>query len=51
MFKMTILDVSNNPNIWQLHCHFNPNLTTLYLKTGQTLQRLNIDSHTEIIYK
>ena len=48
---ITTLDVSNNPNLWQLHCWGNANLTTIYLRTGQTIERFAKDDHVTIVYR
>lgn len=46
------LDVSNNRNLTQLFCNYNPNLTTLYLATGQTISGfLDKGANTNIAYK
>lgn len=52
------LDISNNTAITSLDCSPNENLTTLYMKEGHTISRINnkrdagyIPSATEIIYK
>ena len=45
------IDVSNNLLLWQLFCSRNPNLATVYLKAEQSIQRLDKDVHTEIVYK
>ena len=51
MPKLTTLDVSNIHKLSRLECVFNPVMTTLYLQTGQTIERLNKDEHTIIVYK
>lgn len=52
------LDISNNTAITSLDCSPNENLTTLYMKEGHTISRINnkrdagyIPSATEIVYK
>ena len=47
---LTKLDVSNNPQLQVLYCYSNPNLATLYMKKGQTIQQLVKDDHTTIVY-
>ncbi|MBP3528478.1 MAG: hypothetical protein J6K02_07400 [Alistipes sp.] len=47
---LTTLDVSGCPNLESLTCDNNPNLT-LYFKTGQFIENLTKDVHTQIVYK
>ena len=49
--QLTTLDVSDNTALNWLHCNHNPNLTELWLKTGQVFTNLEKDDHTEIKYK
>jgi len=51
MPNLTTLDVSNNNKLSQLECVLNPVMSTLYLRSGQTIERLNKDEHTIIVYK
>jgi hypothetical protein len=48
--NLETLDVSNNLKLKYLHCNVSTNLHTLYMKTGQTLQKLSKDAHTTIVY-
>lgn len=47
----TSLDVSNCTSLTTLNCAGNPNLTELWLATGQTIPTLSKDAHTVIKYK
>ena len=49
--QLTSLDISTCPNITSLKCYQNPNLLSLFLRTGQTIQTLLKDDHTQIVYK
>lgn len=49
--QITALDVSNNPKLEALHAWDCPNLSVIYLKTGQTIPDLQKDDHTRIEYK
>ena len=42
--QLTSLDVSNNTALETLHCQNNPNLTEIWLMTGQTITTLNYDT-------
>lgn len=45
------LDVSSNINLVNLECYYNPDLTKLFLYTGQTISDLKKDDFTIIYYK
>lgn len=49
--QLSTLDVSKNTALSELYCYNNPNLTALWLKTGQTIANLTKDSQTVIGYK
>lgn len=49
--QLTSLDVSANSTLQYLYCSYNSFLTTVWLKTGQTVANLTKDSHTDIKYK
>jgi len=49
--QLTSLDVSANSALQYLYCSYNSFLTTVWLKTGQTVANLTKDSHTDIKYK
>ena len=48
--KLSALDVSKNNVLKQLLCTKKPDLTTLTLKTGQSMFELQKDDHTTISY-
>ena len=48
---LTALDVSKNTALFHLDCKDNPNLTKLWLRTGQTIETLHKSYYTEIKYK
>lgn len=48
--QLTSLDISTCPNITSLKCYQNPNLLSLFLRTGQTIQTLLKDDHTQIVF-
>lgn len=49
--QLTSLDISFCPNITSLKCYRNPTMSSLFIKTGQSVATLLKDDHTEIIYK
>ena len=49
--QLTTLDASNNTELQTLDCRWNPNLTELWLKYGQTITTLDKDTDTVIKYK
>lgn len=49
--KITSLDVSSNPNLLTLYCFDNPQLKTIYLKTGQNIKTFEKDNTAQIVYK
>jgi len=49
--QLTSLDVSKNIALTQLWCSDNPNMTELWLKTGQAIDHLSKDDHTVLKYK
>lgn len=49
--QLTSLDVSKNIALTELHCTDNPNMTELFLATGQTIPTLRKDNQTVIKYK
>jgi hypothetical protein len=51
MPNLTMLDVSNHSKLWRLSCNMNPKMDSLFLKTGQTIERLDKDEHTMIVFK
>ena len=48
---LTALDVSKNTALFHLDCKDNPNLTKLWLRTGQTIETLHKSYYTEIKFK
>ena len=42
--QLTTLDVSNNTKLTRLLCNNNPNLTEIWLKTGQTIKNFTYDT-------
>ena len=48
--QLSTLDVSNNTALKYLHCEDNPNLTELWMKTGQSIPTLWYDSFVTTIY-
>lgn len=48
--SLVTLDVSGCTILESLTCDNNPNLT-LYFKTGQSIENLTKDVHTQIVYK
>ena len=50
--QLTVLDVSDNPNLTSLNCTSNPDLTVVWLKSGQFIESFNYDADvTTIRYK
>lgn len=49
--KLTSLDVSKNSLLTYLNCLSSPTLTELWMKTGQSITRLEKESYTVIYYK
>lgn len=49
--KLYVLDVSESPFLNTLYCSSNPDLTTLWMKTGQSVNYIDKDDLTEIKYK
>ncbi|WP_300258799.1 PL29 family lyase N-terminal domain-containing protein [uncultured Alistipes sp.] len=49
--QLTSLDLSSCPNLKTLNCSGNPDLLTVYLKQGTSIESLLKDDHTQIIYK
>jgi len=49
--NLSSLDVSNNTSLTWLNCLYNQDLTELWLKTGQSINDILKDSHTQIKYK
>ena len=50
--QLTELDVSNNSALITLYCYYNPYLTNIWLKTGQTIQNFSYDTDVaQILYK
>ena len=49
--KLTVLDLSQNTELISLNCYSNPQLKTIYLKTGQNIETLDKDKTTQIVYK
>ena len=49
--KLTVLDLSQNTELISLYCDLNPQLKTIYLKTGQNIETLKKDKTTQIVYK
>ena len=47
---LTNLDVSNNTALTILWCHYNPYLTQIWLKTGQSIPTLRYDTDIATIY-
>ena len=48
--QLTSLDVSSNPALEILWCLYNPSLTEIWLKTGQTIKNMLYDSSVSTIY-
>lgn len=49
--QLTTLDVSNCPKLKELNCSGNLNLSTIYLKDGQEINKLLKNDYTQIVYK
>lgn len=49
--QLTTLDVSNCPKLKELNCSGNLNLSTIYLKDGQEIDKLLKNDYTQIVYK
>jgi len=49
--KLTTLDVSKCSVLADLWCKINPNLTAVWLKTGQNIPSISKDANTTIYYK
>ncbi|MDD6773223.1 MAG: BACON domain-containing carbohydrate-binding protein [Bacteroidales bacterium] len=49
--NLNSLDLSFNLKLTSVDCRYCQSLTELWLKTGQTIENLNKDSHTEVKYK
>ena len=48
--QLTTLNVSNNPSLESLQCQDNPDLSELWLNTGQEISNLDYDSSVTTIY-
>lgn len=48
--QLTSLDVSNNTALTWLDCDGNPNLTEIWLKTGQTITTFSYDTSVATVY-
>ena len=48
--QLETIDVSANLRLWSLECQNNPNMTTAYLKAGQTILMFIKDPHTAVVY-
>jgi len=42
--QLTTIDVSNNTSLNYMHCNNNPNLTEIWLKTGQEITNFSYDT-------
>ena len=48
--QLTALDVSNNTALTRLECKNNPQLTEIWLRTGQSISTFTYDSDIATIY-